>query len=58
VTSLDVLSKYPLITELCFDAMMCSKLCNESSGADYIKVDAGRKLPTPFGNDDSSKIVL
>ena len=37
MTSLDILSKYLLIVELRFDAMLCSNLGNESSDVDHIK---------------------
>jgi len=55
VTSLDLLSKYPLFIEfrfdamLCsrFDAMLCSKLGNENSDAGHIKCSRGPQVPHP-----------
>jgi len=41
------LSKYLLIMELCFDAMLYSNLGNENSQVAISDVHAGRRFPTP-----------
>jgi len=45
VTSLALLSKYLLIMELRFDAMLYSNLGNENSDAGHIKCSCGPQVP-------------
>jgi len=45
VTSFDLLSKYLLVIELRFDAMLCSIMGKENSDADRIWI-VGRRFPT------------
>jgi len=47
VTSLDLLSKYLLIMELRFDAILYSKLGNKNSDAGHIKCSHRPQVPHP-----------
>jgi len=47
VASLDLLSKYLLIIELRFDAILYSNLCNENPDGVISNVHAGRRFPIP-----------
>jgi len=47
VTYLNVLSKYLLIMELRFDAMLCSNVGNGKSDAGHIKCSCGRQVHHP-----------
>jgi len=47
VTSLDLLSKYLLIMELHFDAMLYSNLGNGNSDAAMSNAYTGGRFPTP-----------
>jgi len=51
VSSLDLLSKYLLIMELRFDAMLCSNLGNENSDAGHIKCSRGPQVPHPCSRE-------
>ena len=44
---LDILSKYLLIMELCFDAILCSKSGEENSNTGHIKCTCGPQVPHP-----------
>jgi len=46
VTSFDLQSKYLLIMEFCFDAMLCSHWVNEILVRAMSNVHAGRWFPT------------
>jgi len=48
VTSLDLLSKYLLIMELRFNAMLRSNLGNENSDTGHIKCSRGLQVPQPL----------
>jgi len=47
VTSFDLPSKYLLIIELHFEAMLYSNLGNENSDADHIKCSRGPQVSHP-----------
>jgi len=47
VTSYDLVSKYLLIMELRFDAILYSNLSNEHSHADHIQCSRWPKVPHP-----------
>ena len=50
MTSLDILSKYLLIMELHFDAMLCSNVGNENTDVGHMKCSHRPRFPAPALN--------